>query len=343
MALACKGNTTKGATKKALVKGKTLAKTPLAQMSATTASAAAAATMIATAGDRAALPPRRSSRRGDAAAVAGELDLIARLNAANAADATMAELPASGITNATSRGRASKTKASAGAGASTAVAPGAKPATSKDAKGVAEVSEQEGGGEKAAKKAAVSAANDHGEGMEADAKANKEVTATPPPKKVKIVQKRKTTENPSAEKAKAALTRAGSTTVPASPPLNPPRPPQTPQSKIRGQIELSSAKPTTEFVHVIRNLLAKMQKTAGGTRLKCAERAGHRAACAPVQSSEQHHPHPTPRGSQQPVPPQVQTVGEKQGHHVGGRRRIREPHAPLLHQHQHEHGARDAS
>ena len=191
----------------------------MAKMSATTA---------AMAGDGAALPPCRSSKRDDAAADAGELDLIAKMNAANAADATMAELPASGTTNATSRERASKTNASARAGASTVVTPGAKPATSKDAKGVAEVSEQEGGGEKAAKKAAVSAANDHGEGMEADAKANKEVTATPPPKKVKIVRKRKTTENPSAEKAKAALTRAGATTVPASPPLDPTHPPQTP-------------------------------------------------------------------------------------------------------------------
>ena len=118
MALARKGNTTKGATKKALVKGKTLAKTPLAKMSATTS--ASAATTVATAEDGAALPPRRSPRRGDAAAAAGEFDLIAKLNAANAADATMAELPASGTTNATSRGRASKIKASAGAGASTA-------------------------------------------------------------------------------------------------------------------------------------------------------------------------------------------------------------------------------
>ena len=112
------------------------------------------------------------------------------------------------------------------------MAPGAKLATSKDAMGEAKASEQEEGGKKTAEKAAVGAASDHGEGMEAEAKANNEVSATPPPKKVK--RKRKTAANTSAEMAKAALTRAGATTVPASPPLDPPCPPQTPQSKNPG-------------------------------------------------------------------------------------------------------------
>ena len=266
MAAAHKGNNNRGAAKQAPAKGKTLAKTPLAKLSATTA--AAAATTAAAARDGATLPPRRSPRRGDTADAASELELIAKMNAANAAEATTVELPAGTTNNRTSGGRAHGTKADAGAGASTAVAPGAEAATSTHAGGEAGASAQKGGGKKAVEEAAGSSASDSGEGMEAEVGANEGTAVTPPPKKAKHARKRKTASSLSAVALKAALTKAGATTVPASPPSIRHTLLKHRDVKIRGQIELSSAKPTAEFVQMIRNLLAEMQKTADGTRLE---------------------------------------------------------------------------
>ena len=174
MVAAKKGGTGKGGIKQAPAKGK-----PPAKARAPTTAAAAAA------GDGAALTTRRSLRR-NGAGVGVELDAIAGLNAANAADAKAREsLTASKTTNTakTTAGNAAATATNtitqdrggtigggAAKGASTTTVEGETGTIERGARGVTEETTGH-------------ATDNHGSDMDTEAAMHLEEAATPPPKR----------------------------------------------------------------------------------------------------------------------------------------------------------------
>ena len=82
--------------------------------------------------------------------------------------------------------------------------------------------------------AAERAANNYGDGMDAEATTGEEAAATPPSKRRKTARKRKTAGNANTDAVKAALTKAGSAAIPASSPTIRHAPPKYRDVKISG-------------------------------------------------------------------------------------------------------------